>query len=245
MHMRIGRQLVVALLIGSMLPVVAGSQERGGAPPVPQIVTDASETVEIAPDRASISFAVETRARTAADAGRDNARIQSAVLDTLRRLGVPAAQLRTQGVSINPEYQYPRDGGRPTVVGYTARNTIAVEVRQLTQVGTLIDAGLAKGATSVGALSFFASSTADAEREALRKAVQRARADAQTIAEAAGGTLGGVLEIVSHRGADQVFARPAPRMALMADAVQETTPVESGTLRVTVSITARFAFIGR
>lgn len=212
----------------------------------PRIVTTATEEVEIAPDRAVITFTVETKGRTAAAAGSENARIQAAVLDTLRRVGIASAQLKTQGVSINPEYEYPREGGRPTVVGYQAQNSIQVEVRQISLIGTVIDAGLSRGATNVGGLRFFASSTEAATREAMRKAVVRARADADAIAEAAGGRIAGVIEIVANPS----MANPgAPMMAMTmmrsAERADVATPIESGVLKVIVSVEARFLYIGR
>lgn len=230
----------------------ADAQASSGAGPgvgelVPQIVTSATEEVEISPDRAMIVFAVETRAKTAAAAGSENARIQAAVLDTLRRLGILPAQLRTQGISIQPEYEYPRDGGRPTVVGYQARNSVQAEIREITRVGPVIDAGLARGATSVGALRFFASSTEQAEREALRKAMQRARAAADAVAEAAGGRIIGLLEGVVRpddqgRGAPEAMSAMNVRSLSSSD---QPTPIESGSLTVRVSVEARFRFAPR
>jgi uncharacterized protein YggE len=227
-----------------------GGQPTTSAPMIgpnaSRIVTSATEEVEIAPDRAMITFAVETRGRTAAAAGTENARIQAAVLDTLRRIGIASAQLRTQGVSINPEYEYPRDGGRPTVIGYQAQNSIQVEVRQISMIGTLIDAGLSRGATNIGGLRFFASSTEAATREAMRKAVARARADADAIADAAGGRIGGVIEIVANPGmsgpVQPVMLAMTMRSAERADV---STPIESGVLKVIVAVEARFLFVPR
>lgn len=213
----------------------------------PRIVTTATEEVEIAPDRAVLTFTVETRGRTAAAAGTENARIQAAVLDTLRRVGIASAQLKTQGVSINPEYEYPREGGRPTVVGYQAQNSIQVEVRQIALIGTIIDAGLSRGATNVGGLRFFASSTEAATREAMRRAVQRARADADVIAEAAGGRIAALIEIVANPGS----VGPVQREMVMAvatraaSAMDMPTPIESGVLKVIVTVEARFSFAPR
>ncbi len=242
--------LAVALAgLSAAAPALAAQMPVAPAPhaqPVPQIVTNASEEVEVVPDRAMISFAVETRAKTAAAAGAENARIQTAVLDTLRKLGIAAAQLKTQGVSINPEYEYPQDGGRPTVVGYQARNSIQVEVRKLAQVGSLIDAGLQRGATNVGGLRFFASNVTDARREALKKAVERARADAEVIAIAAGGRLGTVLEIVASPNYDGPIAYDAaPQMLMKAARESAPTPVEAGVLKVSVSVSARFQFVAK
>jgi uncharacterized protein len=232
----------------SPTPAMGGVQGQAPAPPPARIVTTATDEVEVAPDRATVVFTVSTRARTAAAAGAENARIQTAVLDTLRRLGISGGQLRTQGLSIHPEYQYPREGGRPTVVGYQASNSVVAEVRDLERLGGLIDAGLAKGASMVGGVQFWASSTETATREALRRAVARARADAEAIAEAAGGRLGPVLEIVNApegRGPLPMMAETTMAMRAVGGDAQVETPVERGTIRVRVSIEARFALLPR
>jgi uncharacterized protein YggE len=238
----LGLALAPAALSAQAVPP-NGSAASANAP---RIVTSATEEVEIAPDRAVITFSVETRGRTAASAGTENARIQAAVLDTLRRIGIASAQLKTQGVSINPEYEYPREGGRPTVVGYQAQNSIQVEVRQISLIGTVIDAGLSRGATNVGGLRFFASSTEAATREAMRQAVVRARADADAIAEAAGGRIGGVIDIVAS---PNNYSPPQPMLAMsMAARSAERdvqTPIETGVLKVVVSVEARFLFVLR
>lgn len=236
------RALLPLFVVLLAVPSLAQAPQLASTPP--RIVTTATEEVEIAPDRAVLSFTVETRARTAAAAGTENARIQAAVLDTLRRVGIASAQLRTQGVSISPEYEYPREGGRPTVVGYQAQNSIQVEVRQIALIGTVIDAGLSRGATNVGGLRFFASSTESATREAMRKAVQRARADADAIAEAAGGRIAGVLEIIANPGsAGPLMPEMVTAVQMrMADRAETPTPIESGMLKVTVSVEARFLF---
>lgn len=218
------------------------SQSPGHVPvETSRIVTRATETIEIAPDRAMITVAVETKERTAAGAGAANARIQASVIDTLKKLGIASAQLRTSGVQINPEYQYPPNA-RPVLTGYRATNSVRVEIRQLALVGGVIDGALARGATRVDGLSFFASETELATREAYRMAVTRARLDAEAIAQAAGGRITGVIEIVVNPG----YQTPEPPMVAMAMArgieADASTPVEAGTSKVTVSIEARFRY---
>jgi len=206
-----------------------------------RVVTRATETVEVAPDRAMITVSVETKDRTAAGAGALNARIQTAVLDTLKKLGIAPAQLRTSGVQINPEYQYPQNG-RPILIGYRGANTIRVEIRSLALVGGAIDGALAKGATRVDGLSFFASDTELATREAYKKAVTRARLDAEAIAQAAGGRIAGVIEIVVDPG-NQTPEAPMVAMAMARGmAAEAQTPIEAGMGRVTVSVEAKFRF---
>ncbi len=229
--------------VAAQSTVPAVPQTSQGAQ-TPQIHTSATEFVEITPDRAVVSLSVETRGRTAAAASAENARIQTAVLDSLRRLGIPSRDIRTQGLSVMPEYQYPRDGGRPTVIGYQARNTIQVELVADEKVGAIIDAALAKGVTSVGGLHFFAKETEAARQEAMRKAVARARADAEAIASAAGGSLGAIIELVSS--SDTPDPRPmnyAPMLMARQERADASTPVEPGVVRITAVISAKFAFI--
>jgi uncharacterized protein YggE len=232
------------LAFSALAPALFAQSAPSPAPPVPQIHVSAAEEVEISPDRAMVSLAVESRAKTAAAAGAENARIQTAVLDTLRKLGIESRHIRTQGISITPEYEYPKDGGRPTVIGYQARNSIQVELQQIAQVGTVIDAALGRGATNVGGLSFFASNTAEARREAMKKAVERVRADAEALATAAGGRLGPLLELIAN--ADSPDPRPYNQAVMMrAERADASTPIEAGQIRVTAQVSARFTFVPR
>jgi len=213
--------------------------------PSGQIVVSATEEVEVTPDRARLTLTIETRARTAAQAGSDNARIQTAILDTLAKLGVPAAQLQTVGVSVQPEYEYPSQGFRPTITGYVARNGVRVELRRIGLVGTVMDAGLAKGATQVDGLHFFASNTEQVRRDALRAAVQRARQDADAMAMAAGGRIIGVIELTTGAPVTpQMEFGPQLMMARGAAVADTPTPIEAGTIKVVVTVTARFSYGG-
>ncbi len=241
------RPLAVAALVTGCTTALAAQPPVTAAPtPASQIIVSSREQVEIPPDRAMLTLAVQTTAKTAAEAGRNNARIQAAVLDTLRRMGIESEQIRTQGVSVSPQYQYPRDGGRPTVVGYDARNSVQVELKDLTRVGSTIDGGLGAGATSVGGLRFFASNTDEARREAMRLAVESVRMDAEAVARAAGGQLGPLMEISVHPADDGRQGYDVMPMAMLkSERADVTTPVEAGMITVTVSLTAKFGYISR
>src|SRR5690349_24684382 len=125
-----------------MLSLTSGAMAKNAPSqtPVPQISTSASGEARVQRDRATILFAVETRAATAAKAGSDNARRQKAVIDSLRKQGLAEGQVSTMGYSVAPEMRY--DGKQPQVVGYVARNTVRAEVNKIDQVGTFIDAAL-------------------------------------------------------------------------------------------------------
>lgn len=242
---------VLALGLAACAPAPALAQTPAPTPspasaptdPVPVIAAGGSGEVRITPDRAAITFAIETRAPTAAAAGRENARIAKAVLDTLRAMGIPAADLGTSGYSVHPEQRFDPRTGRSTVSGYVARNGVRAQLTKTELVGPTIDAALAKGANVVAGLEFSASTTTQARREAIAAAVAEARGEAEAAARAAGGTLGPQLElVVSPEFERPDFPRPVAMRAMAGDE-GATTPVEPGQQVVRAVVQGRWRFV--
>ncbi len=234
----------------AVLSVVAASTialsvaARGQIPPQlpPRIMTSGEGQTRVTPDRATVLVGVQTRALTAAVAGADNARHQKAILDTLKALGIPADQLMTENYSVSPEMRYDPNGSNPRVTGYVVSNVVRVELKRLDQVGSVVDAALAKGANQIAGIQFSVSNVADVRRVALAEAVRSARADAEAIAKAAGGTLGQLLEMSSSSPVyrpmmQQIEMRAASTMA------QPQTPIEAGEQTITATVTATWQFI--
>jgi uncharacterized protein YggE len=213
-------------------------------PPAPQIVTSGQGESKIAPDRARIEISVQTRALTAAVAGADNARKQQAVLDALKKLGFKSDQLSTVNYNLYPEMQYDKEGQTARVVGYTAMNTVRVEVRDLTLVGKAIDASLTAGANVISSLTFYASNTDEARRAALTIAVSRARADADALAKAAGGSVGGLLEISTGEVRLPIPMNKVMMQSNMAGRAADTTPIDPAEQIVSAFVTVRWAYLG-
>lgn len=234
--------LAALFALAAGAPTVTGAQGAPIAERTPHLVVRASEEVEVPADRAHLTVTAESRGRTSQLAASENAKVQAAVLEAIRRAGIASAQLRTQAVTVTPEYQYPKEGGRPTVVGYQGRNVVAVEIRDLSRIGQVIDAALGAGATSISGPRFALSAPDSARREALDAAVRKARADATVMARAAGVQLGRVLELSSADFGDAPV-QEFPRMALMrADSDSSVeTPIELGLIKVRVSVTLRVA----
>jgi len=229
----------IALVAVSVGRLSAQGPVSPTSPAVPQISTAATGESKVQPDRATISFGVETRRPTAAQAGTENARRQRAVMDTLKKLGLTEAQLSTAGYSVTPEMRY--DGKQPQVTGYIAQNVVQADVRRIDQVGTLIDAALGAGANVVNSLRFFSSRADEARRLALTDAVGKARADAEAMAKAAGGTLGPLIEMSTTAAVRPVYEDVA--VARMAASDSAATPIDPGEQTVTVFVSARWAFL--
>jgi uncharacterized protein YggE len=207
----------------------------------PHLVVVAQAEVEVAPDRAHVVIAVESRGRTSQAAAAENARIQTAVLDAVRRAGIPAEQIRTQSLMVTPEYEYPREGGRPTVTGYQARNAVVVDTRDISRVGGVIDAALAAGATNVEGPNFTLANPDSARREALDAAVRKAMADAAVMARAANVSLGVVMELTSEDGGGIPMFDRVAMASVRGGAESAPTPVAAGRITVRASVRLKIA----
>jgi hypothetical protein len=233
-------RLLPVLAVPLVTLPVSAQQGLALSPPQapPNISASAVGEAHIVPDRAMISVAVESQGQSAAAAAATNATKQTRVIDAIKAAGVPAAQIRTSGYNVYPEYAQQSSQG-PRLTGYRANNTIQIEIRSIDAVGKVIDAALGAGATNLGSLSLFASNPDPARREALQKAVAKARADAEAVATAAGGSLGALVDLTIDP-----YSEPRPLMAqARVMAMASPTPIEPGELMVQAIVRVRWQFV--
>ena len=236
-----GAVLAVSCVVASLAtPSFAVAQ----IPVMSSISTSGTGEAKVAPDRAAVMVNVQTRAATAAAAAAENARRTAAVLEALGKLGLPKAQLSTEGYTVYPETRYDQTGQAPRVTGYVVTNTVRAETHRPEQAGAIVDAALGAGANMINGLSFYASSIDAPRRQAIAEAVASARADAEAMARAAGGTLGTLIEL-STQG-PTVPPRPMYDLGVMArkaEAAAVPTPVNPGEQSISVYVSARWQFV--
>ena len=150
-----------------------------------------------APDRAWVTIAAESRARTAPEAQRLNTDAMTAVLEKIKAAGIPADAIQTTGYNLQPEFDYAN--GKQTLRGYVARNQVQVRVDALAKTGDVIAAAVGTGATNVSGVRFDLKDRDAAEREALRLAVHDARRRADAAATGAGVQIDRVIRIEEQR----------------------------------------------
>src|SRR6185312_17540297 len=110
--------------------------------------------VSKAPDRVYIDIGVTTQARKSEAATEQNATRVSAVIAAVKRATGANVQLTTMQYSVGPNYNYPRGGGAPTIIGYTASNVVQVRLDDLARVGRVIDAATQAGSNDVRDIRF-------------------------------------------------------------------------------------------
>jgi uncharacterized protein YggE len=193
-----------------------------------------------AADIAEATFVVEALRPTAAEARVSAAGTAAAVLQALRGAGVSDADLHTAALDVSPTWEH--DGTRMVRTGFTVTNRIAATVRDLDEVGRVLDAGLGAGATGLDGVSFRLADEAGAGEEARRAAVADARRRATTIAEALGARLGRLVAVAEGSPAGPIPLRDA-KLAFAA-AADAPTPVLPGAVEVVVAVTAEWELVG-
>jgi uncharacterized protein YggE len=216
-------------LVTLFLPAISFGQTAGR--PV-SVRATGEAVVSVAPDQAKVNIGVITKAQTAQNAAAQNAAQTRAVLEKLRA-AMPKADIRTIGYSVSPDYQYPRDGGKPAITGYTAQNTVQMTIDNLSAIGQMIDTATAGGANQIQSLQFTLRDEKPARARALREAALTARSNAESMAGALGLKLGPVIWV--DEGASENIRPPMPLMA--ARVAAGPTPVEPGTIEVHATVT--------
>jgi uncharacterized protein len=221
--------LAASALAGVAAPALIRAENTDQKPGT--ISVDGSGSVETEPDTATASFGVVTQGATAQAAMAQNSAAMTKVIDALKRAGVAAKDLQTQYVSLDRRY----DNQGREILGYNATNSVSAIVRDLAQVGPVIDAGIGAGANNVSGPSLSREDRDKLYHEALEKAVADARAKADVLARAAGVTVGAVQSMTEspQGGGPMPIAFGAMRAA--AD-----TPIETGTTQITAGVRVVF-----
>ena len=246
------KQLVVIAL--SMCVVSARSIAQGASPSAstrePEIVASGRGEVRIAPTYAVVAVSITTRENVAVNAASENARKVEAVTHALRSAGLSEKEIATSGYRLDQNYIYPRDGQAPQPSGFSANTTIRAEVRRLENLGKVIDAAIAGGATGISAVQFLTSNTEDPRRSAMAEAVRQARADAEVIARAAGGSLGRLIALnsggVTQPGSRDMYGVQLASVAGGTANMSPPPPVTSivpGELNVIAQVFGRWEFV--
>ena len=213
----------------SSRPSRSPGRRRARRPRSGGITVQGTAAVVSVPDRAELSFGVESQGQTARAALSANAAEMRRVIAAVKAAG--GTDVKTQSVSLSPRYNE-----RNEVQAYVATNTVSATIKEIAKAGALIDAAVDAGANQVYGPSLSRGDQSGLYRHALKAAVADARASAQALAAASNLSLGRITAIVEGGGAPQ----PMPFAAEKAmDA--GSTPIEPGTQQVSAVVSVTFS----
>jgi uncharacterized protein YggE len=237
----------IAILLGLFTSIPSALRAQQQPTAASEISASGSAEIRVAPDHAIVMTTVETRDRSATAATSANGVAANAIMQALRKAGLPASAVTTSNFSVD-QYFPPRYDPRESQIpdGFITRTVIRAETDNVGLVSELIDAALAAGATRIG-VQFSLSKLQDARRTGLEAAFLTARADATALAQAAGGTLGRLLS-VSPNGASPatLFRSPADYIGIaggIATGIPAAAVIAPGNVTSNVIVTARWEFL--
>lgn len=252
-HRRRALTTLTAILAGALLAPLASAAQHDdsmeGRPMVQrQVSVTGSATVEADPDHALVRLGV-AESRPSAEQARDAvAKVVGAFRELCQDLGVESKDLSTTGVRIYPEYARQNRGTSsdegPRIVGYRVSRELVVVLRDLEQLGPLIERSIALGANQASPPSFAVTDEARLQREALKLAALDARARAEVLASTLDATLGAVRDISTD---DAGVRPPVERYSRARIAASGPSPGEDtydpGQISIDVRVRATFDLI--
>ncbi len=216
---------------------------------------DASRTITVvgqgeamgSPDVAYAEIGVQVRASTVATATQQAAAQMDAVLSALQAAGIASRDLQTRNYSVSYLPSPEKTGsavvtvapGTPMGAGeYQVENTVRVTIRDLSDLGPVLDGAVTAGANNIYGISFGVQDTSGLEAQARAKAMADAQARALDLARLGGLTLGGIVSISEVIGNSGRVAAP---MAAGAAAYNAGTPIQTGQLDFTTQVQVVYA----
>jgi uncharacterized protein YggE len=241
----VGLTFVTALALaapGSSRAQDATPIPSGGAASGSTISVNGRGTVTISPDAVSIVVGVDVTGDTLVETRELAASRMTAVLDTVEEAGIPAEQVQTVNYSINVINEWDDQGRLQGVAGYQVSNQVQIRSNDLDGIGTLIDDLVESGANTIYSITFFNSDATAAYSQARTLAFADAQAKAAELAAAAGVELGYIVSIVENSIGGGPIADG--RVAMYDQAQAGPTPIQSGSLQISVDVQVTWAIAG-
>ncbi len=214
------------------------AQEPSGAV-IPSILVHGEATVSAEPDEANVDIGIVTQAPTSEAAADLNSKQANTVTQALRTL-VPKANVKTVNFAVNPNYRYPKDGGAPAILSYTANNTVRVVLDDISKLRKVIDAATQAGANNVNRLTFALRDEKPIRSRALAEAAKQARASADALADSLKVKLGRLLHVEEGQ---PVIVSPAREIELGKSETAEQAPILPGNIEVHANVKLTFELI--
>ncbi len=176
--------LAGSLLLSGCAAATEAAQVPASSGPTRTITVVGQGEVKARPDLANTSVGVEVLAPTVEAATVEAEKQMKAILTAVKALGIADKDIQTSNYSINFERQQsdvstPRAEGTSTAAEspagyYRVSNMVQITIRDLDQVGAVLDAAVEAGANNVWGVSYSLDETQLLEAEAREAAVKDA-----------------------------------------------------------------------
>jgi uncharacterized protein YggE len=189
------------------------------------------------PDMATLNLGVNVSDLDISQAVADSNQTIAAITDAVKGLGVEESDIQTTNFNVWPEDVYDRDTGQPTGSRrFHVDSTVQINVRQVDDVGKILEAAIQSGANNIYGLNFGIQDTHGLSAEARTAALADARSRAEQVANELGVALGQVRSVVDNSGGT---VYPVFQGAGIGGGGGEP-PISQGQMTVTVNVTVSY-----
>ena len=231
--MKLARIAVLVLALGAAAAFVGVGLPEGAKGTTDQpgrtITVNGTGKASTVPDRATFTFGVDMKRKTAVDATDASNRDMRKLIEALIASGVAEADIQTSQISLYPDYS---DSG-DELLGYEASNSVTVTV-SLAKAGDALQAAVGAGATQVDGPALTKADSDKLYADALRAAYADAHSRAEVLADAAGVKVGDVVSISES-------SEPSGPIALDMATASPSAPIEPGKQDIEGTVSVTFA----
>jgi uncharacterized protein len=223
--------LASILVIGSLVACSTTPAAVGNTPVVRTLSSSGTGEVYLVPDVAYIYVGVKADADNVSDALNKNNTQANAVAKALKDQGIEAKDIQTTSFNVSPMQDYAPDGTVSRSY-YVVENTVYITVRDLTKLGTLLDAVVKSGANTINSISFDVQNKDAALAQARDLAIANAKAEAESVAKASGVKLGDLqnVSVYTNNVPTPMYDAKGGGMSAAANA-----PISAGQLVISAS----------
>lgn len=150
------------------------------------ITVSGEGVIKVKPDIAYINIGVETIGKNSQDAQIENKNKMTSIMSKIKSFKIKDDDIKTIEYNIIAMREYDREKGKSIITGYMVRNVVQITIKDINNVGKIIDRVSEVGANYITNITF---SVKDKEKyylEALKMAMENAKNKGTAIADSFG-----------------------------------------------------------
>ena len=248
------RKWLIGIGLAALVPVLALVGCSASPTTIETVHVDTQQTgiwvsgqgkVTAVPDVAILRLGVESQQSTVAEAQAEASVAMDQIMTVLKSNGIDDKDIQTQYYSIYQMTRWDDPKNEEIVTGYRVSNSVTAKIRDVDNVGTVIDAVAGAGGdlTRINGISFTVDDPSVYEAELMKEAMADAKSKAEVLAAQGGLSLGSPVYIStstyspvsSYPRAEYDMAIPAPMAA-----VGETS-ISAGEMEITLTVQVNYA----
>jgi uncharacterized protein YggE len=198
--------------------------------------------VRMKPDIAQTNIGVEVVAESIKEASSQVQETMNNVIKVLTEQGVEEKDIQTAGYNVWVERPYGPEGPQPEAKPlYHVSNNVSVTVRNLDNLGTILDAAIEAGANNIFGVNFSVADPSSFQSQAREEAVANARSKAEELAKLNNVEVGQLISVSEVIGGSNPLFFSGVRSAVAEGLGGGGGPIAPGELELTVQLQVTYA----